>query len=160
MPKDIASAKLLAQGVSHGRLKFQDWIIETKIGGIHNPKKTADGGWDGHVTFEGRNKKEIALIEVKSGNIGIAQLRAFMTTVTQQKASIGVFVCFDEQITRGMRLEAKGQGYLDEGTIADKCDKIQILSVEDLMDGKNIKLPFVQRTTLKADRINGQESFL
>ncbi len=83
-----------------------------------------------------------------------------MTTVNQQKASIGVFVCFEEHITKGMRLEAKGQGYLDEGTITDKCDKMQILSVEELMDGKNIKLPLVQRTTLKLDKADRQESFL
>ncbi|MCU0646178.1 MAG: hypothetical protein MUC94_18215, partial [bacterium] len=36
-PKDIASAKELAHGKG-GRLKFQDWIIESKLGGVHNPK--------------------------------------------------------------------------------------------------------------------------
>jgi site-specific DNA-methyltransferase (adenine-specific) len=160
LPKDIDSARLLAQGIIGGRLKFQDWIIETMIGGIHNPKKTADGGWDGHLTFEGRNKKEIALIEVKSGNATISQLRAFITVIKQQKASLGVFVCFEDQITKGMQLEAKNEGYLDKEALTTKCDKIQLLSVEDLMEGKNIQLPQVQRTTLKTDQSDKQELLL
>lgn len=160
LPKDLDSAKQLAAGTDKGRLKFQDWIIETKIGGIHNPKKTADGGWDGHLTFEGRYKKEIVLIEVKSGKVTISQLRSFITVVKQQKASLGVFVCFEDKITKGMRLEAKGQGYLDKDSLTTKCDKIQIIAVEDLMEGKNIQLPQIQRTTLRSDKVNGQELLL
>ena len=112
LPKDPDSAKLLAQGVSGGRLKFQDWVIELMIGGIHNPKKIGDGGWDGHVTFEGRDKKEIALIEVKSGNTGIGHLRSFIHVVMQQKVGIGVFVCFENQITKGMDWQLKNRGFL------------------------------------------------
>lgn len=160
LPQDIASAKELAKGTTHGRFKFQDWVIETLLGGIHNPKKTADGGWDGHLTFEGFNKKEIALIEVKSGTTTLSQLKSFITTVNKRKGSLGVFVCFKDEITKGMLIEAKEQGYFNKDSIATICDKIQIISVEDLMDGKTFQLPQTQRTTLKSDKINGQESFL
>lgn len=150
LPKDIASAKKLAEGTSHGRIKFQDWIIETMLGGIHNPKKTADGGWDGHLTFEAPDKsKEIILIEAKSGNVNVKNLREFIQVVNKQKASIGVFVCFKEQVTKPMLLEAKEAGYFMKDWFDTKYDKIQILTVEKLLEGEEIKMPIITMKTMK-----------
>ena len=47
-PKDIASAKELAVKDKKGRIDFQEWVVEFLLGGILNPKKTADGGWEGY----------------------------------------------------------------------------------------------------------------
>ncbi len=149
LPKDLASAKKLAQGVEHGRLKFQDWIIETMIGGVHNPKRTADGGWDGHLTFEHGGKKEVVLIEVKSGNVNVKNMREFIQVVRKQEADIGVFVCFEDQVTKPMQLAAKEEGYYRKEHWGDRFDKIQILTVEKLIDGENIKFPLTQTTTVK-----------
>lgn len=149
-PKDLSSAKKLAEGTPHGRLKFQDWVIEAMIGGIHNPKKTADGGWDGHLTFEMPNQpKEIILIEVKSGNVNIKNLREFIHVVNKQKAAIGVFVCFAEQVTKPMRLEAKEAGYYKKEMFGTNYDKIQILTVEKLLESEGINMPNTLTTTFK-----------
>lgn len=140
LPKDIASSKKLASGTEKGRLKFQEWVIETMIGGVCNPKKTADGGWDGHLTFYKTEKdRETVLIEVKSGIVNVKNLREFIQVVNKQNAGMGVFVCFKEQVTKPMQLEAKEQGYLKH--YENKCDKIQILTIEDLLEGKNINMP-------------------
>lgn len=159
LPKDIDSAKLLAQGVIGGRLKFQDWIIEAMLGGIHNPKKTADGGWDGHLTFDIPNhKKEIILVEVKSGNVNVKNLREFVQVVNKQKAALGVFVCFEEQVTKPMLLEAKEAGYYNKEMFGTNYDKIQILTVEKLLDGEQIKMPNILMTTFKtADKKEEKE---
>ena len=149
LPKDLASAKKLAQGVDHGRLKFQDWIIEAMIGGVHNPKKTADGGWDGHLTFEHGGKKEVVLIEVKSGNVSVKNIREFIQVVAKQKADIGVFVCFEDDVTKPMRLAAKEEGYYRKDSWGDRFDKIQILTVEQLLEGDNVRFPLTQTTTVK-----------
>ncbi|MEO5360535.1 MAG: restriction endonuclease [Nitrospirota bacterium] len=149
LPKDLASVKQLAQGVEFGRLKFQDWVIETMIGGIHNPKKTADGGWDGYITFDYGGKKEIALIEVKSGKVNIKNMREFIQVVSKQKADIGVFVCFAEQVTKPMLLAAKEEGYYHKDDWRDKFDKIQILTVEALLNGGRIRIPQTQTSTFK-----------
>jgi len=150
LPKDVASAKKLAEGTSHGRIKFQEWVIETVLGGIHNPKKVGDGGWDGHLTFEPTGRpKEIILIEVKSGTVGVGKLRSFIQTVKKQKASIGVFVCFNEYVTRPMKQEAKDEGYYDKDFWGTKYDKIQILTVDDLLEGEEIKMPDTTMTTVK-----------
>jgi site-specific DNA-methyltransferase (adenine-specific) len=147
-PQDLASAKELAHGQG-GRLKFQDWIIESKLGGVHNPKRTADGGWDGHATFQMDKKKAIILIEVKSGHVNVKNLREFIHVVNAQQASIGVLVCFAEYVTRPMLLEAKNQGYYNQEFFGNRYDKIQILTVEDILDDQEIQKPVSTKETFK-----------
>ncbi len=156
-PQDIASAKKLSL-VKGGRFEFQDWIIESKLRGVHNPKKTADGGWDGHVTFDFHGKKDIVLIEVKSGHVNVKNLREFIHVVNAQKASIGVLVCFAEQVTKPMLLEAKNQGYYRKELFGDRYDKIQILTVEDILDEKEIQRPISTKETFKTAEIVKEQS--
>jgi DNA modification methylase len=149
IPKDIGSAKELARNVDKGRFGFQEWIIELMIGGICNPKLTADGGWDGHITFEVNDEKHTVLIEVKSGHVNVKNIREFIQVVEKQKAKIGVFVCFKDEVTKEMEREAKAQGYYNKGAFGTTYDKIQILTVEDLLEGKNVKMPISTKTTFK-----------
>ncbi len=164
-PRDIASAHELANS-KDGRFGFQEWIVEVMLGGVLNPKRTADGGWDGHITFEKPDSKEkgIVLIEVKSGNVNVKNIREFIQVVNKQKSDVAVFVCFKEQVTQPMLKEAKHQGYFDEKHFGNRIDKIQILTVEDLLDGKEINLPMgmYKKTTfkeasVKEENLNDQE---
>jgi len=148
-PKDIASAKELSI-IKGGRFMFQDWIVEAKLGGVLNSKKTADGGWDGYSVFSLTGKeKEIVLIEVKSGNVNVKNLREFIHVINKENAAIGVFVCFKTQITKPMKLTAKEAGYYREDLWGILYDKIQILSVEDIINNKGIKFPQSQVSVLK-----------
>ena len=141
LPKDVGSARALAVA-PQGRMHFQDWVIETLLGGVANEKKTGDGGYDGYTTLEvEKGKKEVILIEVKSGNIGVSTLRSFAKTVQQQGGSAGILVCFADQITKGMLSEAKGEGYFRKDIFDTRFDQIQIISVEDLLDGRQPSLP-------------------
>lgn len=142
IPKDIASARELASETEGGRFDFQDWVVEVMMGGVCNPKKVADGGWDGYLTFNTTDKdKDIVLVEVKSGNVNVKNVREFIQVVDSKKAAIGVFVCFQEQVTKPMQLEAKHAGYYKKEVFVDQYDKIQILTIEDLFDGKTVKMP-------------------
>jgi site-specific DNA-methyltransferase (adenine-specific) len=150
LPKDIASAKELASNTEEGRFGFQDWVVEVMLGGVCNPKKTADGGWDGYLTFNKTEKeKEVVLVEVKSGNVNVKNLREFIQVVDARKAAVGVFVCFEEQVTKPMLLEAKHAGYYDKEHWGDKYDKIQIITVEDLFEGGTVNIPESTMTTFK-----------
>lgn len=139
-PKDIASARELATKTDKNRVQFQDWVIEVLLGGISNSKKTGDGGYDGYITFnksaDGKSKG-IGIIEVKSGNLNISNLRAFIQVVDKQKADLGIFVCFNDQITKGMTIECNKHGKIK----GYKIDKIQIISVDELLDGVIPKIP-------------------
>jgi len=139
-PKDIASAKELAQNTDKHRILFQDWIIEVMIGGISNPKKSGDGGYDGYITYhkiDDTKKKGIGIIEVKSGKINIGTIRAFKDVIINQKADLGILVCFEEQITSGMRLEAAAIGKVENYNI----NKLQLITVEELLQGAMPKIP-------------------
>ncbi|MBM4166285.1 MAG: site-specific DNA-methyltransferase [Ignavibacteria bacterium] len=141
-PKDIASAKELARNTKDGRFGFQDWVVEILLGGVLNPKRTADGGWDGYLTFEiEQGKKEVVLIEVKSGKVNVKNVREFIHVVEKQQANIGVFVCLEEMVTKEMQHEAKSQGYYAKEMFGNRYDKIQMLTVEDLLNGTRIAMP-------------------
>jgi len=148
LPKDVASAKRLAEDSHNGRLGFQDWIIETMLNGIFNPKKTADGGWDGYLTFQA-DKKETVLIEVKSGNVNVKNMREFCDVIKNEKASAGVFVCFQEQVTNPMQIRAKEEGYYNKELFGTTYDKIQIITVEDLLHGLRPNFPKSTEGTFK-----------
>ncbi|MBM2815595.1 MAG: site-specific DNA-methyltransferase [Ignavibacteria bacterium] len=137
-PKDIASAKELAQKVLKGRFEFQEWVIEVLLNGIHNPKKIGDGGWDGYITFMKSEKdKGIILIEVKSGGVTVKNMREFKDVINSENADIGIFVCFQDDVTKPMELAAKDAGKY----MGYKFDRIQIITIEDLLSGKEIRIP-------------------
>lgn len=131
-PKDLASARELASGVKGGRLKFEEWIIEIFLHGVINDKRN-QMGFDGHFTFEINGKKNVGLIEVKSGGATPSQLNHFIMTVKERGAQMGIFVCFEDEITDNMRRIAKQQGLYQQGL---PYEKIQLMSVEDLLEGK------------------------
>jgi site-specific DNA-methyltransferase (adenine-specific) len=149
-PKDLASARDLAYNTDKSRLQFQDWVVEVMLGGVYNPKRTADGGYDGYLTFNKTDKgKDIILIEVKSGNVSVKNIREFIEVVNKEKASIGTFVCFAEQVTAPMLKWAKEAGYYKPELFGQKYDKIQIITVEEMLAGKLINYPPYQNVTFK-----------
>jgi DNA modification methylase len=142
MPKDIASAKELAQNVEGGRIGFQDWAIEVMLNGVVNEKKVADGGYDGYLTFKGADgTKQFALIETKSGKLTVKNMREFARVIDNEKAAVGIFVCFKENVTSEMIKEAKNAGHIKIAGIEFPQDKIQIITAEDLFEGKQPQLP-------------------
>ena len=76
-------------------------------------------------------------------------LRSFITTVNHEKASLGAFVCFQESITPEMEKLAKQQEYYNPDTWSRKYDKIQIITIEDLLKGESVNYPKYQNITFK-----------
>jgi hypothetical protein len=153
-PRDIASARELATGTDKHRTFFQDWIIEFKLGGVSNPKKSGDGGKDGYTLYtKSDGRKGRIIFEVKSGNVTISNFRAFKTTVNDTGAEIGVFVCFADQVTKGMLLEAKSAGKVKDTIVGmelgSQIDKVQILTVEAIMNGERYLYPMTSTNTFK-----------
>jgi DNA modification methylase len=141
LPKDVASAKELAQNVEGGRIGFQDWVIEVLLNGVVNEKKVADGGFDGYLTFNTHAGKQFALIETKSGKLTVKNLREFVHVIDKQKAALGIFICFEENVTREMTKTAKEAGHIKIANIEFPTDRIQIITIEELMRGKQPMLP-------------------
>lgn len=149
-PKDIATAKELAINPQRGRFKFQDWIVEIMLNGVANPKKVGDGGYDGYITFlKGDEAKGVILIEVKSGKVNVTNVREFIHVVDTVNAHLGIFVCFEDQVTKPMLLEAKNAGHFEPELFGKRYDKIQVLTVEQLLAGVYIDFPAYQNSTFK-----------
>ena len=147
-PRDIASAKELATATRKGRLKFEEWIIEVMLHGVLNEKKNQTG-FDGYLTLDMPWKKEFVLIEVKSGNANLQQVNHFIQTIKNREAVMGLFVCFAEQVTDGMKQAAKKEGYYLEQNFGRKFEKLQIITVEDLLENKLPNLPPAENITFK-----------
>jgi DNA modification methylase len=160
LPKDVASARELAENVEGGRIGFQDWVIEVLLNGVVNEKKVADGGFDGYLTFKGpNNTRQFALIETKSGKLTVKNLREFVHVIDKEKAAIGIFVCFEDCVTREMTKSAKDGGHIKIDGHEFPMDRIQIITVEELMRGKQPLLPgAVQNETFKAAQKNEKKS--
>ncbi len=150
-PRDIGSAKELSL-TKGGRFEFQDWVVEVLLNGVLNTKKSADGGWDGYLIFNMPDKKEFAIIEVKSGNVNVKNVREFIHVIENEKAAIGIFVCFEEQVTQPMLKEAKQAGYFREDLFNPIYPKLQIITIEDLLKHTAPKLPNLQTTFKTAQR--------
>lgn len=146
--KDIDSAKELANNVKGGRLEFEDWIIEVLLHGITNERRN-EMGYDGYRTFTIYDKKFVVMMEVKSGNASPTQLNHFIMTLNDKKGAIGIFICFAEHITRNMQVIAKKEGQFIDDYNNAHCDKIQVISVEDLLEGKRPVIPQSKFETFK-----------
>jgi adenine specific DNA methylase Mod len=153
-PKDVDSAKMLATDTENGRFGFQEWAIEVLLHGVVNPKKVGDGGYDGYLTFGTDKSKHFVLIETKSGGLTVKNLREFKEVIDAEKAAAGIFVCFADTVTREMLKKAKEAGHIKIDGAEFPIDKIQILTVDDLLSGKQPMLPgaATSQTFKKAQR--------
>ena len=79
-------------------------------------------------------------------------MREFVQVVEKQKAASGIFVCFADTVTKEMLKEAKAAGHIKIGSMDTGLDKIQILTIDDLLKDKKPQLPNISSTFKKAQK--------
>lgn len=155
-PQELSAAYQLAQD---DRYQFQWWalsLIQAKpIGGQSGSKKGkkgADKGIDGVITFiDEHSKAKRVLIQVKSGKVGVKDIRDLVGTVEREKAAIGVFITF-ENPTKDMKKEVVSAGYYHSPGWNKDYPRIQILTIEQLLKDKEVQMPPVKATFRKAKK--------
>ena len=138
LPKDLLGAKKLA---SQSRYEFQWWALSL-IGGKppeYHRKKGADGGIDGYYFFNDEGKTKKVIISVKSGGVGVGDIRDLHGVVEREKAAMG-FLIMLESPTKPMIEEAVVKGFYTDG-FGNKYPKTQILLIEELLKGKKPDTP-------------------
>jgi len=147
VPVDFESAKKLAE---NDRYQFQYWAgsllpsfypIEKSA---KNPygKKGADKGVDGWLTFEDSNHDiQKIVVQVKSGWVGASDIRDLIGTIENTNSVMGVFVTLQEP-TEPMKQAAFEAEYYQSKLWDTKFPKIQIITVQQLMNGEKLNLPF------------------
>jgi DNA modification methylase len=159
-PDDLSAAYQLAHD---DRYQFQWWalsLVKAKpLGGQEGSKqgkKGSDKGIDGIITFfdDDSGKPKRVLIQVKSGHVKSGDVRDLRGTVEREGAAIGVFITL-EPPTDDMVNEAAVAGFYQLPSFAvdhRKVQKIQILTIGDLLSGAEIKMPPPQGTFKQAPR--------
>lgn len=122
--------------------KFQWWVTEWLLGANQlDQKKGADRGIDGRLYFHEKEGAETrqAIISVKGGRTNAAAVRDLRGVVEREKAALGVFVTLRHP-TQPMRREAASAGFY-ESAAGRFYPRLQILTVEELLNGKQIDYP-------------------
>ena len=143
-PEDLAGAHQLAHD---DRYQFQWWALSLikarPLGGDggRTGKKGADRGIDGAINFlEERGAVRRALVQVKSGHVKAGDIRDLAGTLDAEGAQIGVFLTLEEP-SRDMVSAAASAGFYHSDLWQKDYPRIQILSVEQLLNGEEVRIP-------------------
>ncbi len=143
VPKDQASARDLSL---RDRYQFQWWALSLIRARPHQGKKKgADQGVDGLIYFQDiapdNPKKKLTqkiVVQVKSGQVSVRDIRELKTVVENQNGVIGVFITLREP-TQPMVTEAATAGTWKRFALT--YPKIQIRTIKELLDGNGIEYP-------------------
>ncbi|MDA0041899.1 DNA methyltransferase [Brachyspira hyodysenteriae] len=132
---------------NEGRYQFQYWAIE-KVNGFASTKKSGDGGIDGSIYFYKDEKKTLGrmILSVKSNkSVTVSMIRDLIGTMENNKADMAGFICYADP-TQDMLNEARKAGYfkLQYNMFNTEYKKVQILTVEEILNGKDFELPFTR----------------
>lgn len=140
--------------------QFQWWTLGLVGARPVEQKKGADRGIDGRIVFRGDSpgKFEDVILSVKAGHVSPPHVRELMAVVDREKAAIGVLLSLQDP-TKSMRQEASEAGFFRSETWTRKYPKIQILTVKELLEGKQIDMPprrYIDTTFQKAPSTRGR----
>ncbi|HMJ08525.1 MAG TPA: DNA methyltransferase [Pyrinomonadaceae bacterium] len=162
-PEDLNGAKQLA---SEDRYQFQWWALSLikarplgAASGSKQGKKGSDKGIDGVIPFidDNSGKAKRALVQVKSGHVKSGDIRDLKGTLDREKAQIGIFLTL-EKPSRDMLTEAVASGYFHSDGWHKDYPKIQILTVEELLTGKQVDMPPSGITFKQAEKVQSDIS--
>lgn len=149
VPKDIGAAQALAEA---DKYEFQKWALSlVEAQPYKGGKKGADGGVDGYIFFKPDGKTtEKAIVSVKGGaTVGDAMVKDLITTVEHENAKMGIFVTLAKP-TKPMTTRAATAGFYK--TDYGSFPKIQILTIEQLLNGERPHMPWLDPTAFKQAR--------
>jgi len=139
-PTDLAGALQLAGDDPY---QFQWWALGLVGARPVEQKKGADHGIDGRLFFHQQQGGETqqVILSVKAGHVTVSHVRDLRGVLDREKAAIGVLLSMDPP-TQPMRGEAASAGFY-EGTWGQKYPRMQLLTVGELLDGRQIDMPDV-----------------
>jgi site-specific DNA-methyltransferase (adenine-specific) len=138
-PTTVAEARALAQ---QDRDEFQKWAIGLiPRARPYQDKKGKDTGIDGVLYFKDDLKDpKRALIQVKSGKVGVKDVRDFRGVLEREGATLGLFVSL-EPPTREMVREAGQAGFYTTPLGKLRIPRLQVRTVGELLEGKGFAIP-------------------
>ena len=145
IPRDLESARALANRQDDRvRKEFEKWaaLTYTNNRGVINEKKGADKGIDAVVYFAASaNETGRMIIQVKSGGVNRGAIATLHGDMERERADMATLITL-ENPTSPMIEEAKKAGYYEHKIMGKKYDRIQIVTVQELIEqDRRIDLP-------------------
>ncbi len=140
-PKDMSGAKELFRIDPY---QFQWWaigLVDGKPAGGEK-KKGADRGIDGYINFfdDDTGKVKKVIISVKGGHVMSPYIRDLKGVLEREDAQIGLLITL-EPPTKPMMTEAAEAGLYESPMLGKKYPRLQILTIEELLEGKKLEYP-------------------
>jgi len=141
-PVSLPDAKTLAKNNPY---QFQWWALGLVGARPVEQKKGADKGIDGRIYFHdeadsSKAKTKQIVISVKAGHVSVSHVRDLRGVIEREDAEIGLFISMNNP-TKPMRTEAANAGFYKSPWHVKPYPRLQILTVEELLNGKRIKCP-------------------
>jgi len=155
VPHDIGAARELAKN----RYQFQWWALDyigaRAVGATASKKgrKGADEGVDGWLRFpisDGEVGK--IAVQVKSGHVGVKDIREFRDVINRQNAAMGIFITLEEPTSEMLKEEKVTDPYKSP-IWNTEYPKLQIITIEQLLKGIKPKIPPVSNMFNEAQKI-------
>ena len=160
VPRDMASAKALANRKDDKtRKEFEKWAVLTYSANRAriNEKKGADKGVDGIAFFmKDKDENGKCIIQVKSGGANRATMATLNSDRLREGADFGILITMDEP-TKAMKEEIVGAGKYDHPLMGKAYDRLQIVTVQEILDGKRLELPLAREDIVKMAVAKGDE---
>jgi site-specific DNA-methyltransferase (adenine-specific) len=92
------------------------------------------------------------IVQVKSGHIGVNNVRDLKGVIAREKAAIGALITLREP-TKPMLTEAAAAGFCEPKEFPGRYPRLQILTIAELLAGKKLEYPAHRvETFAKAER--------
>jgi site-specific DNA-methyltransferase (adenine-specific) len=148
-PTTVEDAEQLAREDPY---QFQWWALGLVGARPTEQKKGADKGIDGRIFFhdekEGGGKTKQIVLSVKAGKTQVSHVRDLWGVIQREEADLGVLISFQEP-TRPMREEAASAGFYKSVGYGHSYPRLQLLTVAELLDGREINYPHPTGTTFR-----------
>ena len=90
--------------------------------------------------MEGSTDRRRVIVSVKGGGVTSAQVRDLKGVLEREGAPIGVFLTM-KPATREMKTEAAAAGMYTSVSTGRSYPRLQILTIRDVLNGKNVDMP-------------------
>ena len=149
-PGDVHGAKALAE---QDPFQFESWAVGLINARPYSKKRGADTGIDGVLFFrdEAKGRAKKAIVQVKSGHVHANHVRDLCHVVDREKAVMGFFVTL-EKPTKPMLTEALSAKYYHSPGWNRDYQRIQIRTVEELLQSDRFEYPRADVTLARAQR--------
>lgn len=154
-PTTVDGARTLAE---QDKYQFQWWALGLVGARPAEQKKGADRGIDGRLYFHDGSSKETrqVVLSVKGGqHMNVSHIRDLIGVLDREKADIGVYICLEEP-TKPMRAEAAQAGFYHSEVWNRDYPRVQILTISDLLQGRQIDMPPIQQVNKTYKRARRQ----